>query len=56
MNIVAFIFRNFVEPWGIIKGVPTGFSDQEILENVSSPVKINFIERLVSRKTSKNWV
>jgi len=33
MNIVAFIPRNFVELWGIIKGVPAGFSDQEILKN-----------------------
>ncbi|XP_033254765.1 uncharacterized protein LOC117194299 [Drosophila miranda] len=50
MNLVVFIPKDYVESYRVIKGVPLGFSENEIMDNITSNIKIRSIERLARRQ------
>lgn len=42
----AFIPSGFIFKFGVIRDIPKDFTDQEILENIQSDIKIKFVNRL----------
>lgn len=49
-KIKTFIPKNYVETYGVIRGIPIEYSDAEIKECIISEVKITSIQRLTRRE------
>lgn len=52
-NIDAFIPKDFIESYGVIRGVPIGYNVKELLENMESYKKVNNVERMMRIDYSK---
>lgn len=48
-NIRPFIPKNFIETYGVIRDVPLYLSDEDILHNVSSSMKVTYVKRFMKR-------
>ena len=52
-NLVAYVPLNLTEKKGIIRGVDTGYTEEQLMNLINSPIKVLKIERLYRKVKSK---